>query len=229
MKRLGLGPERWQHVRQVCAAHGSCIVHVTDVQLQVHMFAQPPTTTSLSLKQAAEQVGRDRTTLLRAIKSGDLSATKDEAGQWWIEASELFRRYPAQAHNVQEGVNAQVSTGVSTASHTPDLAREIASKEEQLAALNDERQRERRQLEDTIADLRRRLDVSEEERRQKDQQLTALLTDQRSREKKAAEQPEAAPATPSKKPGRWWERLFLLVLVGGLAAYLWMGQGAVQP
>lgn len=181
------------------------------------MFAQPPTSTALSLKQAADQVGRDRTTLLRAIKTGDLSAKKDDAGQWWIEAAELFRRYPAQAHTVQEGMNAQVSTGVSTPSHTPDLAREIASKEEQLAAFQEERQRERRQLEDTIADLRRRLDASDEERRQKDQQLTALLTDQRSREEKEAGQSEAA--VPSRKRGHWWEWLFLAVLIAAIGAY----------
>jgi septal ring factor EnvC (AmiA/AmiB activator) len=178
------------------------------------MLSQPPTATSLSLKQAADQVGKDRTTLLRAIKSGDLSATKDQAGQWWIEPAELFRRYqPAQAHSVQEPVNAQVRTGVNTAAHTPDLAREIAQKEEQLAALRDERERERRQLEETIADLRRRLDASEEERRQNQQQLTALLTDQRSQEEKGREvaPPEpmvVPPAEPAKKRARWWDWMF---------------------
>lgn len=166
------------------------------------MFAQAPTATALSLKQAAEQVGRDRTTLLRAIKAGDLTAIKDEGGQWWIEPAELFRRYPpAQAHTMQEGVNAQVSTGVSTPPHTPDMAREIALKEGQLAAFQEERERERRQLEETIADLRRRLDSSEEERRKKDQQLTALLTDQRPKE----------PAPPEPEPPKG----FLRRLFGG--------------
>jgi hypothetical protein len=62
----------------------------------MHMISQPPTFTSLSLKQAAEQVGKDRTTLLRAIKGGDITGTKDPAGQWWIEPAELFRKtaYP---------------------------------------------------------------------------------------------------------------------------------------
>lgn len=187
----------------------------------MHMLSQPPTATSLSLKQAADQVGKDRTTLLRAIKSGDLSATKDQAGQWWIEPAELFRRYqPAQAHSVQEPVNAQVRTRVNTPTHTPDLAREIALKEEQLATLQEERERERRQLEDTIADLRRRLDTSEEERRQKDQQLTALLTDQRSHEEKERDTSTPAPASmpeaiPTKKRGRWWEWLFAIGLTLG--------------
>jgi septal ring factor EnvC (AmiA/AmiB activator) len=180
----------------------------------MHMASQLPTSTSLSLKQAAEHVGKDRTTLLRAIKGGDLSATKDEAGQWWIEPAELFRKYaPAQAHSVQEPVNAQVRTGVNTPAHTPDLAREIALKEEQLAALRDERERERRQLEETIADLRRRLDASEEERRQNQQQLTALLTDQRSQEEKGREVPPPEPASvpvaePAKKRARWWDWMF---------------------
>lgn len=188
MKRLGAKAKEWQHVRHGCAAHESCIVQFTSVHINTHMFTQAPTATALSLKQAAEQVGRDRTTLLRAIKTGDLTATKDQGGQWWIEPAELFRRYPpAQAHTMQEGVNAPVSTGVSTPTHSPDMAREIASKEDQLAALQEERERERRQLEETIADLRRRLDASEQERRQKDQQLTALLTDQRPKEPAPAE------------------------------------------
>ena len=46
-----------------------------------------------------------------------------------------------------------------------------------------------RETSDTIADLRRRLDQSEQERRDKDRQLTALLTDQRGPERRR----------------RWWQ------------------------
>jgi hypothetical protein len=47
---------------------------------------------SLSLAEAAAQVGCNRTTLLRSIKSGRLSGTRDETtGAWSVEASELFR------------------------------------------------------------------------------------------------------------------------------------------
>ena len=51
-------------------------------------------------------------------------------------------------------------------------------------------ERERRQYEDTIHDLRRRLDMSEEERRKTTTQLTALLEDQRQKAEKAAEPKE---------------------------------------
>ena len=47
---------------------------------------------SLSLAEAAAQVGVNRTTLLRSIKSGRLSGTRDDAtGAWSVDAAELFR------------------------------------------------------------------------------------------------------------------------------------------
>jgi len=48
-----------------------------------------------TLRAAAKAVGRDRTTLLRAIRSGKLSAIHDAAtGSWLIEPAELHRIYP---------------------------------------------------------------------------------------------------------------------------------------
>ncbi len=47
-----------------------------------------------TLKQAVEQSKKAKTTLLDAIKSGRLSATKDENGRYQIDPSELFRVYP---------------------------------------------------------------------------------------------------------------------------------------
>ena len=166
----------------------------------MHTEGTAPTATALSLSQAAKAIGRDRTTLLRAIAKGKLSATKDDVGQWWIEPGELYRRYPsAQDAHVQNASFAATGTGANAQMHTPDLARELVTRDEKLAALQQERDRERRQLEETISDLRRRLDASEEERRKKDQQLTALLTDQREK--------EAQPALPAPRRG-FWARLF---------------------
>jgi hypothetical protein len=48
-----------------------------------------------SLSQAAEAVGMNRSSILRAIKAGKISAARDEHGQWQIEPAELHRVYPA--------------------------------------------------------------------------------------------------------------------------------------
>jgi hypothetical protein len=48
-----------------------------------------------SLSQAAEAVGMNRSSILRAIKAGKISASKDEQGEWQIEPAELHRVYPA--------------------------------------------------------------------------------------------------------------------------------------
>lgn len=134
------------------------------------------TDTSLSLKQAAEQVGKSKPTLLRAIhKEGGLSATKDQEGQWWIEPAELFRVYQPVS---QEAVQASAHDAPRTADEAAALRREMARVEE-------ERERERRQLQETIDDLRRRLDGEAEERRR----LTLLLTDQRAKETPPAPEP----------------------------------------
>ncbi len=47
-----------------------------------------------SLATAAAACGLNKSTILRAIKSGKISATKDEHGQWQIQPIELHRTYP---------------------------------------------------------------------------------------------------------------------------------------
>nr|CRY95454.1 hypothetical protein [uncultured prokaryote] len=46
-----------------------------------------------SLATAATAVGRNKTTILRAIKNGTLSASKNELGQYQIDPAELHRVY----------------------------------------------------------------------------------------------------------------------------------------
>ena len=48
-------------------------------------------TMSYSLGAAAAATGLNKTSILRAIKSGKISGTKDALGQWWVEQAELHR------------------------------------------------------------------------------------------------------------------------------------------
>jgi hypothetical protein len=49
---------------------------------------------SLSPKEAATLVGMTKQGIIRAIHTGKLSATRNEAGRFEIDRSELFRVYP---------------------------------------------------------------------------------------------------------------------------------------
>jgi len=87
----------------------------------------------------------------------------------------------------------------------------------QLEALREER--ERRQLQATIDDLRGRLDEETAERRQSAgeiRRLTLLLTDQR--QPTAAPQAEPEPSTPAVRPFLW---LALAAAMGGALWYVW--------
>ena len=56
-------------------------------------------TMSYSLAAAAAATGLNKTSILRAIKSGKISGIKDALGRWWIEPAELHRvPKPAKAH-----------------------------------------------------------------------------------------------------------------------------------
>lgn len=49
---------------------------------------------AMTLNEAARRVGKGRTSLLRHVRAGRLSATKDEAGAWSVDEAELVRVYP---------------------------------------------------------------------------------------------------------------------------------------
>ena len=52
---------------------------------------------SYTLAEAAVATGTNKTTILRAIKSGRISGTKDPFGTWRVEIAELHRVYPPTA------------------------------------------------------------------------------------------------------------------------------------
>ena len=163
------------------------------------------TETSLSPAQAAKLTGRHKTTITRSIDDGKISAIRDEQGRFWIEPAELFRVFPAvadsDAASMQEEEDAPSCITLEDGGKPLKLRDALADAqrvariealERELELVRTSNDSFRRQSDETISDLRRRLDASEEERRQKDTQLTHLLTDQRQKE-------QAAPLPPRRK------------------------------
>lgn len=162
------------------------------------------TSTAFTLGQAAKATGKNKTTILRAVKDGRISAQQDDTGQYAIEPVELFRVFPPAtedgvAQPGAEGSEATQRNGGDPPSATAVAGYQLLADElrRQLDEVRQERERERGEHHAALADLRRRLDASEDERRRKDQQLTALLTDQRPKE----------PETPPPAPLGFWGRL----------------------
>jgi len=142
-----------------------------------------------TLKEAAEAVGMTKPAIFKAIKKGTISAAKDERGQWFID--------PAELHRVYKPVNQSENRSMS--SLRQETAENAYGLRQEVERLQEEREREREQLEETIADLRRRLDQSETERRETQGKLTALLTHQ--------PEPKQEPEATTGK-GKLWEKLF---------------------
>src|SRR3954453_2352148 len=153
---------------------------------------------AITLAQAAEATGRNRSTILRSIRRGMLSASRDQRTQaWMVDPAELFRVFPpvsvlgdaeaaqgnAQAHRADEAAESRVLIARLEAAEAR-IADKDATIAEQRAALDD---------------LRRRLDSTDEERRR----LTMVLADLR-------DKPDAvsgvAPTTPPRRSWLPWRR-----------------------
>jgi hypothetical protein len=103
-----------------------------------------------TLGTAAKATGKAKSTILRAIKSGIISAKKSHDGSYEIEPSEL--------HRVFEPNSAQQPSS----NDTQPYGEHSATLGFRLEILEMERQRERDQMQATIDDLRARLDRSED-------------------------------------------------------------------
>ena len=142
---------------------------------------------SYTLGEAARVTGRNKSTILRAIKSGMMSATKSANGDWCIDAAELGRVYPLLASSLATATSATTphatkSNGFGNGHDAERNGVEIDGTAQLLARLADK--------DAVIEDLRRRLDTEAEERRQTQARLTALLSDR------------TAPTAPARRS--WW-------------------------
>ena len=114
-----------------------------------------------SLLDAARAARVNKSTVLRAIKGGRLSARREEGGTYRIDASELARVYDLRhlapvAPRGTEGAMPQAATA--DAPSAPPLDIEVAVLRARLEAAEAQAARER----ETVADLRKRLDRAEE-------------------------------------------------------------------
>ena len=141
-----------------------------------------------TLTTAAEAVRKSKSTILRAIQGGRLSATRTDGGGWLIDASELFRVYPTLAARV-----ALLRDGALPARNATGSLREFQLRLEAAEARTADKEAQLADAKEQIGDLRRRLDSESEERRR----LTMLLADQR---------PAPAPTAPAPSRRRWWWR-----------------------
>lgn len=119
----------------------------------------------LSANQAAKEAGKTKKTILDAIKSTRMSASKNDKGHWEIEPSELFRVFP------KTGTNHPKNTSTIPPAENHENRIEIERLRVELKSAHQLTEA----LADQVNDLRSRLDRESDERRQ----LTVMITDQR--------------------------------------------------
>ncbi len=107
-----------------------------------------------TLSAAAKATGKGKSTIHNAIKSGKLSARRTETGSYQIDASELARVFKM---NPVEGSRLDDPEPSSEPFRT-----EVAVLRTKVTMLEDQLARERETNSDTLSDLRKRLDRSEE-------------------------------------------------------------------
>lgn len=110
-----------------------------------------------TLGTAAKATGKAKSTILRAINRGCISASRTATGSYQIDPAELHRLFPP------------VSAQPAISNDAQPNKEQAAILRFQMENLTAERERERGQMQATIDDLRERLDRSEA-------RVTALLT-----------------------------------------------------
>ncbi len=118
-----------------------------------------------SLEQAAQAVGKRKSTIHNALKNGRISGEKDHKGRWKILKGELHRVYPEVSSNERE--NVQIGNH-ETANELIEIRVKVQILEEQLT-------REREINEDLKEDRNHWREQAE--------RTSLLLTDQRPKKK----------------------------------------------
>lgn len=106
-------------------------------------------TMKLTLNEAAMESGKAKSTISKAIKSGKLSAEKNEDGSFSIDPSELFRVYPKTPKANSEQKNVTRRKPPKTANENSLVANELAKIEIEKSSLLEQKRLLETQLEET--------------------------------------------------------------------------------
>lgn len=114
-----------------------------------------------TLGEAAKATGKSKATISKAIKSGRISASKDETGTFRIDPSELHRVYPLTPKDKHQETPKETHVSTQDSGEFKALQARLEAAQERLA-----------DKDAVISDLR-------EDRDRWRQQATALLEDKR--------------------------------------------------
>jgi len=151
----------------------------------------------LSLREAAQQARTSKSTILRAIQSGRLSATRTDDGGYSIDPAELCRVYPPRPDAPDQSADQSAGQGATVLSS--DAATELRIRNARLEAQNEALR--------AIAEVEKQ--QGERERRTL-QQMIAQLEEQVSKWQQQAERLALAPPKPAETPKAapvrrsWW-------------------------
>jgi excisionase family DNA binding protein len=96
----------------------------------------------LSLRDAAQRAGTSKSTVLRAIQSGRLSAARTDTGGYAIDPAELFRVYPPKSstdatHQSAHHVTGQDALSFASQPVADDVAQRLAVLATEVTALRE--------------------------------------------------------------------------------------------
>ncbi len=145
-----------------------------------------------SLAEAAAATGLNKTTVLRSIKAGHITGTKDALGQWQIEPAELHRVHPqVAAIAVRTEATPDDAAATSAAVDTAELRARVSLAEQRLA-----------EMKAMLEDVRAQRDAGPARAERE------ALTDEAVRQWARRDETEHQTLTDERvEPPSWWNRL----------------------
>jgi hypothetical protein len=145
----------------------------------------------LTLGQAAQEAGKNKSTISRDIAKGKLSAERQQDGSYLIDVSELFRVYPKPSENKYKATVANATDEVQNAMQLQSLRLQLDAALQRIA----DKEKHLSDKDQQIADLQQDRDHW----RSHAERSTLLLEDLRQKDEARRTEEEV---TPKKK--RWW-------------------------